>query len=313
MVMSMNNRRDFVKQSLLATAAWPVISVPGLAQTATEAPAEDQPAPKPGSRMRFGLVTYLWGQDWDLPTLLANCAKTGSTGVELRVDHAHKVSAALTAEQRKAVKKRFADSGVVFVGMGCNWEFHSPDAAKVKANIEGAKADVVLSHDCGGSGVKVKPNSLPKGVPVEKTCEQIGRALNDLGRFAAGYKQEIRVEVHGSGTSELPIMKQIFDHVIEPNVGICWNCNGEDLKGEGLVYNFELVKKRFGRTVHVRELNMTDYPYQQLIDLFVKMDYVGWILLEARTKPKDRIAALIEQRKVFEEMVRKAQVALGTA
>lgn len=37
------------------------------------------------------------------------------------------------------------------------------------------------------------------------------------------------------------------------------------------------------------------------------MDYAGWILLEARTKPADRIAALIEQRKVFEEMVAKAQ------
>jgi hypothetical protein len=89
-------------------------------------------------------------------------------------------------------------------------------------------------------------------------------------------------------------------------VAVCWNCNPQDLEGQGLEYNFNLVKDRFGDTAHVRELNMGDYPYQQLIDLFVQMDYAGWVLLEARTKPKDRIAALIEQRKVFEEMVAKA-------
>jgi len=44
---------------------------------------------KPG--MRFGLVTYQWGKDWDLPTLIANCKKTGLLGVELRTQHAHGV------------------------------------------------------------------------------------------------------------------------------------------------------------------------------------------------------------------------------
>jgi len=29
------------------------------------------------SKMRLVLVTYMWGFDWDLPTLIANCEKTG--------------------------------------------------------------------------------------------------------------------------------------------------------------------------------------------------------------------------------------------
>ncbi|MBN1126662.1 MAG: sugar phosphate isomerase/epimerase [Sedimentisphaerales bacterium] len=314
--MSSGSRRDFFKTSVLASTTLGLSGTQLLAQTCCSiVPGVEEQAAKPedeklGSKIKLGLVTYLWGQDWDLPTLIANCEKTGFKGLELRVDHAHKVSAKLTAEERKAVKKRFADSSVKFVGMGCNWDFHHTDPEKVKANVEGAKADVKLSFDCGGSGVKVKPNALPKGVPVEETCEQIGKALNILGRFATDYKQEIRVEVHGSGTSDLPMMKQIFDYVIEPNVGICWNCNEQDLKEPGLEYNFNLVRKRFGKTVHVRELNIGDYPYQKLMDLFVKMNYKGWILLEARTKPKDRIAALVEQRLVFEEMIRKGQAKL---
>ncbi len=306
--MNSQTRRDFLKASVTASTtlaagpkAWTACSYAATAESGRGIPH------KPGSKMKLGLVTYLWGQDWDLPTLIANCKKSGFKGAELRVDHAHKVSPKLTAPQRKAVKKQFTKSKIILVGMGCNWDFHHTDPAKVAANIEGAKAYVKLSCDCGGSGVKVKPNSLPKGVPVAKTCEQIGNALNVVGKYAAEYKQEIRVEVHGGGTSDLPVMKQIFDHVTEPNVGICWNCNGQDLQGKGLEYNFNLVKKRFSTIVHAREFNIGDYPYQKLIDLFVAMDYKGWILLEARTKPKDRIAAMIEQRQVFEKMVKSAQ------
>lgn len=262
---------------------------------------------KRGSKMRFGLVTYLWGKDWDLPTLIRNCETTGVLGVELRTKHAHGVESNLTAEQRRQVKKRFTDSPVVLVGLGTNFEFHSPDPQKVRENIDAAKQYVVLSHDVGASGVKVKPNNLPDDVPVDKTIEQIGKSLNELGRFAADHGQEIRVEVHGRKTSELPIMRRIFDVATNPNVGVCWNCNEQDLEGEGLEYNFNLVKGRFGRTVHVRELNVGDYPYQQLINLFVKMDYKGWILLEARTAPEDRVKALLEQRLVFEKMVADAQ------
>ncbi|MCH8194404.1 MAG: sugar phosphate isomerase/epimerase, partial [Planctomycetes bacterium] len=91
---------------------------------------------------------------------------------------------------------------------------------------------------------------------------------------------------------------------------VCWNSNDEDLKGQGLRHNFNLVKDRLGETVHVRELNLGDYPYQQLMDLFVKEDYDGWILLEARSKPADRIAALHEQKQVFDQMVANAQAKL---
>ncbi|MCP4639148.1 MAG: TIM barrel protein, partial [bacterium] len=250
-------------------------------------------------------VTYLWGQDWDLPTLIGNCEKTGLQGVELRVEHKHGVTVDMTPAQRAEVKKRFADSPVVNLGMGTNQDFDDPNPEKLKANVEGAKAFLQLSADTGGSGIKVKPNDFHPGVPREKTIEQIGKGLNEVGAFAGGLGQKIRVEVHGK-CCELPTMKAIFDHVTDPNVGMCWNSNGQDLKGEGLEYNFNLVKDRFADTVHVRELNIGEYPYQKLMDLFVAMDYDGWILLEARTKPADRVKALIEQREVWEKMIGRA-------
>lgn len=255
--------------------------------------------------IRLGLVTYLWGRDWDLPTLLANCEKTGMEGVELRTEHAHGVEPEIGPQQRAEVKKRFADSPVVLVGLGSNEAFHYPDPERLRRSIERTKAFIKLSHDVGGQGVKVKPNDLPKEVPQEKTIEQIGKALNELAAFAADYGQRLRLEVHGQ-CSPLPIMKKIMDVATHPNVGLCWNSNPEDLQGEGLEYNFNLVKDRLGDTVHVRELNLGDYPYQRLFELLVTNQYRGWILLECRTNPPDRVAALIEQRKVWEEMMAKA-------
>jgi sugar phosphate isomerase/epimerase len=289
------SRRSFIQKSLVAglgISALPFI--PAFAAPMREG-------------MKFGLVTYEWGKDWDLPTLIANCEKTGVLGLELRTQHAHKVETNLSATQREEVKKRFADSPVTCLGYGSNYEYHSPDPAKLKENIEGTKAYIKLCHDIGSTGLKVKPNTLPEGVSKEKTIAQIAASFNEVGKFAQDYGQLIRVEVHGHLTQELPVMKAIFDQVTESNVKICWNCNAEDLLPPGLEANFHSVKKWFGDTVHVREFNEGDYPYPELFKLFTGMNYEGWILLEARTQPTDRIAALKEQLSLFNELVAQSK------
>ncbi len=255
------------------------------------------------SKMKLGLVTYQWGKDWDLQTLIANCEKAGFLGVELRTQHAHGVETSLTASQRNDVKKRFADSPVTCVGYGSNFEYHNVDQAAVRKNIEGTKEYIKLCKDIGASGIKVKPNGLPDEVSKEKTIAQIATSLNEVGKYASDMGQLVRVEVHGKETQKLPTMKAIFEQVTEKSVKICWNSNDQDLLPPGLDANFNSVKKWFGDTVHIRELNIGDYPYQQLMYLFAKMNYDGWILLEARTKPDDRIVAMKEQLDVFNTMI----------
>lgn len=254
--------------------------------------------------MRFGLVTYQWAKDWDLPTLLKNCEKTGVLGVELRTTHAHRVEPNLSTAERDEVRKRFEDSPVTFVGIGSDERFDSPDLAKLAKAIEATKAFVQLSHDIGGGGVKVKPNDFHKEVPREKTIEQIGKALNRVGEFAAGFGQQIRLEVHGQCAS-LPIIKQVMDVADNPNVAVCWNSNPTDLDG-GLEHNFKLVKDRLGQTLHIHTLDSGQYPYDELFQLLVKADYAGWLLLEEGKIPEDPVAALAKQRRLFDEMLTKA-------
>jgi sugar phosphate isomerase/epimerase len=293
--MPHTTRRVFLKQSMAVGA------LAGSAGTLGRVMAAEAPQAAAG-KMKLGFVTYLWGQDWDLPTLIANCEKAKIFGVEPRVEHKHGLKLSMSADERKAVRKRFADTPVAFLGMGTNECYDSPDPAKLAKSIETTKAWLQFSADCGGSGVKVKPNDFQKGVAHAKTIEQIGKSLDELGKAAADLGQQLRLEVHGS-CCELPTIKAIMDIAKHPSVGVCWNCNDEDLKGEGLAANFAMVKDRLGATVHVRELNIGQYPYQELIGLLAKTKFAGWVLLECRTKPTDRVAAMIEQREVFEKML----------
>ncbi len=257
------------------------------------------------SGMRMGLVTYLWGQHWDLETLIKNCEASGLLGVELRTTHAHGVEPELSKAQREEVKKRFADSSVECLGPGSNENFDSPDPAKLKEAIRHAKDFLQLSHDIGASGVKVKPNSFHKEVPKEKTLEQIGLSLKELAGFAGGLGQEVRLEVHGQ-CAELPYIRTIMEIADHPRARVCWNSNDQDLLGEGLEANFRMVRPWFGQTAHVRELNIGDYPYPQLMKLMAETHYEGWVLLEARTDPAKPVEAMIEQREVFESLTQSS-------
>jgi sugar phosphate isomerase/epimerase len=286
-------RRDFLKNLALTTG---VMMLPTSQLVFGKSKKEE---------MKLGFVTYLWGKDWDQDTLIRNLTASKILGVELRVDHAHKVSPLLTKEERILVKKKFQDSPVAIVGMGTNQQYDYVEPEQLSKSIEETKKFMILSHEIGGTGVKVKPNQFRAGVSHEKTIEQIGKALNEIAVFGANLGQQLRLEVHGNETQELYNIKSIMDVATHPNATVCWNCNSQDLNGGGLEVNFDMVKARFGDICHVRELNDTTYPYQDLMNLFVKNKYHGWVLLECRTNPEDKVKALIEQRDIFEKMTGK--------
>jgi len=168
---------------------------------------------------------------------------------------------------------------VQLMGLGSAFDFHTPDQDKLKKDIAATKDYIVLAHDVGATGVKVRPNGLPKEVPQEKTLEQIGKALRELGEFAEGYGQVIRLEVHGAGTSLLPNIKKIIDDADHKNVGVCWNSNQSDLEGQGFDHNFNLVKDKIF-SVHMRDLFLEEYPFRKLLARLNEIHFTGFCLAE---------------------------------
>jgi sugar phosphate isomerase/epimerase len=230
-------------------------------------------------RIKLGLVTYNLAKDWDITTILTNCSKTGFQGVELRTTHKHGVEVSLNATERADVKRRFADSPVELYSLGSAFDYHTPDPTRLRADIEATKRYLQLAHDVGASGIKVRPNGLPKEVPEEKTLEQIGRSLRELGETAANLGLQVRLEVHGTATSSLPRIRRIMDVASHRSVGVCWNSNQSDLDGAGFDANFDLVRDRIIE-VHLRDLFLAEYPFRRLFTRLTEIGYSGYTLAE---------------------------------
>ncbi len=268
------NRRHFLQAAGAA-------SVSGLVAGASSS-ALAGAADKPSVPYRLGIVTYNIAANWDVPTILKVCTRVGLSPVELRTSHKHGVEPALGKQERQEVRKRFADSGIDIWGCGTICEFHSPDPAVVKKNIETCKQFVELVADLGGRGVKVRPNDLPKGAPVEKTLEQIGKALIPCGQAAADANLEIWVEVHGRGTAHPPNIKKIMEHCGHPQVGLTWNSNASDIKDGSVAEYFKMLRPWI-RSCHINEIykdSLGQYPYRELFRLFRETGYDRVTLIE---------------------------------
>jgi sugar phosphate isomerase/epimerase len=271
-----SNRRDFLKTTI-------GLGVLGFKPVSVRAAASEKASYMTGSpKMHLGMVTYNLAQDWDVPTIIKNCEAAKFEGVELRTTHAHKVEVNLSKAEREEVKKRFADSKVQLMGLGSVFDYHTPDQAKLRKDIEATKEYILLAQDVGATGVKVRPNGLPKEVPVEKTLAQIGRALREVGDFARDHGQVIRLEVHGTGTAFPPHIKTILDTSNHPSVGACWNSNASDLDSEGWDHNFDLLKDKIF-SVHMTDLFQEEYPYRKLLTRLNENRFTGFCLAEVPT------------------------------
>lgn len=263
------HRRAFLSNAVLLPAL--------AAGTSAQTPPPRPPVPR---GLRLGTVTYNIAKDWDIPSLIKHLTEAGFEAVELRTTHKHGVEIALSPAARAEVRARFADSPVKIGGLGTTCEYHSPDAAIVRKNIDETKAWVLLAKDIGAPGVKVRPNGLPRDVPEEKTLEQIGRSLAECGAFAREHGVKIQLEVHGQGTARLPRIRRILDYGgNDPGVKVCWNSNPEDLLDGGFDANFRLVRDQIGQ-VHMRDLFVGEYPWRSLLGALTAMKFDGYCFAE---------------------------------
>lgn len=264
-------RRKFIKAAALTSAT---AIVPIAAQCVTVSRKKEPFTPNPNP-LKIGVMTFSIAKEWDIETIIKNLTETKYQTVELRTTHAHKVEVDLTPSQRVEVKKRFKDSPLEVITLASGFAYHDPDPAILKQNIEGTKEYIKLANDVGAVGIRVFANRLPTGIPEEKTMQQIGKALAEVGEFGFNNGIEVRVEVHGFKTDRPSVIKKIIDISQSPHVYVIWNCTPPDTQDNGFVYNFNLLKDRI-KDVHMHELWTEDYPYRQLFKLLVDNGYKGY-------------------------------------
>ena len=290
--MDQRTRREFLMNA----------SAVGCAIATLEGTVAGSPRPVPAkSPIKIGIVTYNIARDWNVETIIKNLTEVRYDGAELRTEHAHGVEISLSPNRRAEVRDRFAGSPVKIVQLGSTYEFHSPDPVLLRKNIEGCKQYMQLAHDVGAPAVKVRPNGLATkaGIPVEKTLEQIGKSLGELGETGSGLGVEIRVEVHGEGTQRLDYIQKIMEVANHPMVTVNWNSNEVDFEGGTLEENFVRVEKKI-RNVHMRDLYLEEYPWKKLIGLLQGIGYAGYCCAEIQ-ESGDPLRILRYNRALFIE------------
>jgi sugar phosphate isomerase/epimerase len=243
-------------------------------RAAAQSPPTDA---RPG--FQLGAVTYNVLKDYDLDTIIGMLEVAGFAGVELRTGHRHGVEPSLSQAERVKVRQRFERAKVRLVSFGTTCEFHSPDPAERRAQVELGKQFVDLAHDTGARGIKVRPNDFPDGVTHEVTIANIGGSLHELGDYSARKGIQVYLEIHGRRTDYPDVAAAIMKATGHPQVGLCWNSNPTDIIDGSVAQNFELVKPWI-RHVHINEL-ANDYPWRELFTLLRGSDYRGYTLCEA--------------------------------
>ena len=301
--MSTNfSRRNFINTAAASAAAMtlPGFVSPDINQDKSAFTLNKNP-------LKLGLMTYLVGSKWDIDTIIKNCKETKFEHVQLRTTHAHGVEVTLSSAQRADVKKKFADAGLA-ISLASAFQYHSTDPAELRKNIEGTKQYLQLAADVGGLGIRVFPNAVPKeGDPTrEKILEQIGKSVAECATTGYNLGVQVRVEEHGQGTANIPVIKKILDYANNPHVYVIWNNSESDYTGEGLPKGYEgmsleaqfnLVKNRIGN-VHLREL-FTDYPWRQLFSLLSKSGYQGYLDIELSDQSCEPIRMMKNYRVAF--------------
>jgi sugar phosphate isomerase/epimerase len=252
--------------------------------------------------LHLGCVTYNVLKDWDLETIIRNLEAAGFEAVELRTGHKHGVEPSLTAAQREQIRARFQKTKVRLLSYGSTCEFESPDAEVRRKQVEIGKQWVDLAHDTGAWGVKVRPNGLPKGVPMETTIQNIAACLRELGDYGQGHGVEIWMEVHGPTTQNPPVSAAIMKATKHDNVGVCWNSNEVDAVNGSVKQNFELLKPWI-RNVHINDLS-NNYPWRELFTLLRDSGYERYTLCEVDPPSKEPERFLLYYRALWTELNR---------
>jgi sugar phosphate isomerase/epimerase len=261
-----------------------------LAASAAPIAATTAPLSAAAPRFQLGSVTYNLLQNMDLETIIQTLEKTGYAAVELRTGHKHGVEPSLDAAARAQVKARFERSKVKLLSYGSTCEFQSPDPSVRRHQLETGKAFVDLARDTGAIAVKVRPNGLPAGVPLDTTVSNIASGIRELGEYGQSKGIEIWMEVHGAKTQEFPLASRILRTIDHKNVGACWNSNPTDVVDGSVRQAFDALGG-FIRNCHISELT-SGYPYREFFRFLRESGYSRYTLAEVpESKEPERFMA----------------------
>jgi len=225
--------------------------------------------------IKLSFMTFVL-PEWEIERIVKFAKKAGYDGVEIRVDagHKHGISSESSAEERKYVKKLFADEGVDIPCVATSVQFGSSEPAVRQENIESAKMNLVLASDLGANVVRMFAGG---GIPklTDEAAEYIAEAFDEVGEYAKDFGVCPMLECGHDIIKSAVEAQNVIKRVKTSNFGALWNHSDMDEQ------TFNALKSHIRHFhVHKEVLSPDNDNILHLAKLMKSIEYDGYFSLE---------------------------------
>jgi len=225
--------------------------------------------------MKLSFMTFVC-PEWTIEQAVAFAREAGYDGIEIRVDagHAHGISSASSAEDRRRVKELFAQAGVEIPSVATSVHLACPETEKHRENLVSAKANLDLAAELGAPVVRMfAGGGIPELTP--DAAQQIADAFDELGAYADGTGACPMLECGHDIIKGADEAGQVIGRVGAENFAVLWNYSVIDDR------TFEVLRNRL-RHFHVHDpvLDPDNTNVRELAARMKAVGYDGYVSLE---------------------------------
>lgn len=235
--------------------------------------------------MRLSFST-LGCPDWDLRKIASKAAEYGFDGVELRIGGTRHVDPAMTAGDRKAVRKIFEENRIEICSLGGYSHFCSSMEKDLNHNKDLLLSYIDLAHDLGAPYVRTFIGQYPETMTEDETAGIAAEYLSCCGEEALNKNVQILIETHDSfGTARQ--VNRILSKIQNEGTAILWDIHHTCSGGETPEQTYDILGK-YIKHVHFKDargenlclIGMGSLPVVEIVNLLRYKGYEGYLSLE---------------------------------
>lgn len=226
--------------------------------------------------------------DWNLETVVKRAVEYGYDGVELRVKGKQHVDVDLTPDERKQVRRLFADNKVEVAALGTYAFFNSDKKEELESNRNGLLKCIDLAVDLGAPFIRSFIGD-PKGLPEEQVIRNTVDYLGQVVQVAESKGITILLENHAPWKAIR--IREVLDKVNHRNLASLLDVHNAILSGEDPIGTYQILRDKV-KFIHVKDaiekngehkLCLTgegSIPLAELVGLLKKDGYQGYLSFE---------------------------------
>ena len=230
--------------------------------------------------------------DWSINTIITKAAQYGYEGIEWRGGPDGHIQPKMSTQEKAALRKMSADTGVFALAITTYTSFVSLLAEERQSNVDELRRYADLAAELGATYIRAFLGELPEGTNLNSLIyENISDCLNVAAEHAASVGVKIAVEPHDDFTRSsavFPILERDRSH---PDLRVIWDIGNTFAAGEEPEEGFDLLKdrlayvqvkdgKRDGSTWQLCSVGHGNVPLARTLELLSNYGYEGAFSVE---------------------------------